>query len=257
MRKTIHILIFTAWVTAMAMPSLAQDATLRVICDEWPPYQILERNGTLSGFSTNVVKEIFRRMGVTITGLHPYPWKRALLMLKNGEVDALFSANYTQERTTFAYYPEETIMDSPWVIWTRTKDKITFTSLTDLKGKHIGVVRGYSYTPEFWRTLKSLNNYEGVSDDETNFKKLNAGRIDMLVAELGNGYDIINRLGLSGITPHKKHPIKTDGLYIIFNKTKVSEEFVKRFSKNLKQLKRENLYRLFHDHFFNSGSIPP
>jgi polar amino acid transport system substrate-binding protein len=233
-----------------ANASFASDSEMIVVCDEWPPYQIVEEGGTLSGFSTKVVRAAFKRMGVTVKSLKAYPWKRAIHMIETDTADALFSANFSDERAVFAHYPEETIVASPWVVWSRAEDNLQYRGLSDLKGKKVGVVRGYSYTPEFWEALKTIGTIDEATDDETNFRKLNVSRIDMLVAELGNGYAITKKQNYSNIIPHPDHPIKSDGLYIMFNKSRVSETFVKQFSDTLKQLKSEALYQYLHDEYF-------
>jgi len=180
-----------------------------------------------------------------------YPWKRAILMLESGRADALFSSNYTQDRTAFAFYPEEPIVISPWVMWVRDGDGSKFESFDDLHGKKVGVVRGYSYTPEFWFFVKKHQLFEEVTNDEMNFKKLSAGRLDFIVAELGNGLYLSRTLNLDKkIIPLLKHPIKKDGLFIIFNKKTVSREFVDKFSTELKEIKKEAFYKyLYYKNF--------
>jgi len=222
---------------------------LSVVCDAWPPYQIAE-NGRLSGFSTKIVEIVFVRMKTAVPTIDIYPWKRAILMIENGKADALFSANFTEDRTAFAFYPDEPIISSPWVMWVREEDDLIFRSFDDLLGKKVGIVRGYSYTPEFWNFVKKYNIYEEVTNDEINFKKLNLGRIDFVLAEFGNGLHIIRKLKLNKIIPLIKNPVKTDGLYLIFNKKTVSRSFVDRFSEELKRLKQENLYENLYEKYF-------
>lgn len=247
------ILTFITWMIFFSLCSVdlnAKTSVINVICDEWAPYQIVEENG-VSGFSTRIVESVLEKMGIDTRRIKPYPWKRAIIMLEKGSADALFSANYTEARTEFAYYPEEMLVQSPWVMWARKDSGLKYDSLDDLKGKRVGLVRGYSYTPEFWDFIKKHASYEEVSNDVMNFKKLNAGRVDYVLAELGNGLYLAGKLGLNRIIPLKNNPVKTDGLYIIFNKKNVSRQLVDRFSDELKKFKRESLYRNLHDQYFN------
>ena len=221
-----------------------------IICDVWPPYQIIENNH-VSGFSTKVIETVFQRMKVKIRSIKAYPWKRAIIMIEKGEADALFSANFTKDRTEFAFYPAENIVNSPWVMWVREEDELKFESLDDLLGKRIGLVRGYSYTPELWSFVKQHDIYQEVTNDEQNFKKLDAGRVDYISAELGNGLYIVKSSGINTIIPLKNNPIKSDGLYIIFNKNNVSRTFVDTFSAELKKLKQEPLYKSLYEEYFD------
>jgi polar amino acid transport system substrate-binding protein len=220
-----------------------------VICDEWPPYQIIENNH-ISGFSTKIVETVFERMKIDVKSIKAYPWKRAITMIENGKTDALFSANYTKERAKFAFYPEEMLVLSPWVMWVREEDNLKYESFDDLLGKKVGLVRGYSYTPEFWNFVKKHKIYEEVANDEQNFKKLNGGRVDFILAEFGNGLFIVKYLGLNKIIPLRNNPVKSDGLYIIFNKKNVTKSFVDKFSDELKKLKQESLYEYLYQEYF-------
>jgi polar amino acid transport system substrate-binding protein len=222
---------------------------LNLVCDVWPPYQIKDNNA-LTGYSTELVKAVLGKMDVNNLVIKDYPWKRALHMVTTGETDGLFSANFAKEREAFAFFPEEPLIVSPWVIWVRTDSGINFKEFNDLAGLNCGVVRGYSYTPEFWDFLKSKGRFSEVADDETNFKKLDAKRVDYTVSELGNGYQILKKFNLKGITPILHTPVKKDGLYIMFNKNRVSKEFTDEFSKALKEFKDTSEYNLLYNSYF-------
>ncbi|WP_163338915.1 ABC transporter substrate-binding protein [Desulfopila sp. IMCC35008] len=245
-----------AFFVALTSPTDSVSQTLNVICDEWPPYQIIDDN-KVDGFSTNVVKTVFSRMGVDIGTIRVYPWKRAITMLENGTADALFSVNFEKSRSQFALYPKETIILSPWVMWSREEDRLKFDSLNDLIGKIVGMVRGYSYTPELWDFVKKHEIYEEASNDKQNFLKLNFGRIDVIPAELGNGLYLVNKLGLNTVEPLMRNPLKRDGLYIIFNKNNIDGSFVDKFSAELKKLKQEPIYKNLYDEYFTLVSQLP
>ncbi|TWI68105.1 polar amino acid transport system substrate-binding protein [Desulfobotulus alkaliphilus] len=238
------ILCFSLQVRALADP-------LTLVCDIWPPYQIQE-NSHVSGFRTELVKNIFEMAEIPITVIHAYPWKRALLMLEKGEVDGLFSANHTPERESYAMYPELPLTESPWVLWTREDSGISYTSFADLRGKRVGVVRGYSYTPEFWEILTQYGRPEEASSDELNFRKLAAGRLDMIVAELNNGYFIMQKERIQGIRPFAESPVKTDGLYLIFNRKRVDEKTAEKFSNALREYRNSEAYKQLHNRYFKA-----
>lgn len=244
--KTVAIWICISFI-ALWVPENPDAQHLSIVCDEWPPYQVVEGNHVM-GFCTGVVEGVLDRMGRSYT-IRAYPWKRALKMVRKGVADALFSANFTAGRTAFAYYPDEELLQSPWVMWVRRKDRLKFTSYDDLTDRSVGVVSGYSYTPEFWEIIRKKQNYEETINDELNLRKLAHGRIDYAVAELGNGYEIARRLNLSNIIPLMEKPIKMDGLYIVFSKKSVSKDFVDEFSEALKAFKEEPAYGDLSDHY--------
>ncbi|HCY87882.1 MAG TPA: hypothetical protein DHV36_22290 [Desulfobacteraceae bacterium] len=240
----------------LPFPAAGDDRPLRLVCDHWPPYQIGNGN-QLSGFSVSLVKLVLRDMGAELDTIRVYPWKRALSHLKAGKADGLFSANFNPERTSFARYPGQTLVDSPWVLWARKGQADPDTAYTDLAGKTIGVVSGYTYTQEFWAFVKAHNNFDAVTSDEQNFRKLAAGRVDFAVAELGNGKYLKNLLKLDGIVPLTKHPVMTQGLYIIFSKQTVPEGFVDRFSDTLARVKATDAYARLYSNYFTPPRFDP
>ena len=224
--------------TLLAGTMATADPLPRLVCDIWPPYQV-ETPGGVSGMSVEIVKSVYSRLGFTQVKTRAFPWKRALDAVRFHEADALFSANYTEERAVYLRYPEEPLFDSPWVVWTKRGAGIQ--TLDDLKGKTVGVVLGYSYTPEFWDFIGTYCNVEEIHNDLINFKKLGLDRLDATVAEYGNGLSLAREVN-PDIVPVRDIEIKRDGLYIAFDRETISEEFVKRFSDELKAFKQTDEY---------------
>jgi polar amino acid transport system substrate-binding protein len=240
-RKDLLIVGIVLSIFFLAKSGTTQTSPVKLVCDIWPPYQQFATGTQVTGFSVEVVGAVLKRMDVETQIIGAYPWKRAISTLEVGNADALCSANFTPAREIFARYPDEALIESPWLIWTRGGDVIN--SIGDLKGKRIGVVLGYSYTEAFWTYIETYCHVERVFKDEINFKKLVGGRLDAVVAEYGNGHHIVESLGLSNIHPNWEYEVKRDGLYIIFNRKNCDEDFVKSFSDELKRFKATTNYQ--------------
>jgi polar amino acid transport system substrate-binding protein len=63
------------------------------------------------------------------------------------------------------------------------------------------------------------------------------------------------RLKLNKIIPLKNKPIKEDGLYMIFNTSRISEPFVQKFSNELKKVKKGPLYPYLYNEFFGGKPL--
>ena len=61
--------------------------------------------------------------------------------------------------------------------------------------------------------------------------------MDFIIGEWGNGHQIILDNSFTMIEAFPDSPVKTDGLYLIFNRTLVSAGFVRQFSDTLKEYK--------------------
>ncbi|WP_264982074.1 substrate-binding periplasmic protein [Pseudodesulfovibrio portus] len=249
-----RILRFTvALLTAIALsgPPVMADRGVSLVCDIWPPYQFKTEDG-VTGMAVEIVEAVYRRMDIVHVELRAFPWKRALDAIRYAEADALISANHTPAREIYLRYPEEPIFESSWVIWTKAGSSIL--TLDDLKGKTVGVVLGYSYTPEFWNFITANCTVEKVYNDDINFRKLSEGRLDATVAEFGNGLTLVRDLGDTAIRPVNGIEIKRDGLYIVFNRQVTGEAFVQRFSDELKAFKQTDEHQAIREKYLGKGN---
>lgn len=244
-RSSLRQLLFCATaIIALSFGSALADGRVRLVCDIWPPYQ-LKADSVITGMSVEIVQAVYKRLGYDEFEIQAYPWMRAMDAVRFAEADALLSANYTEERSRYLSYPEEPLFESPWIVWTKAGSSIL--TMEDLKGKKVGVVLGYSYTEEFNDFIKKYCNIEEAHSDEINFKKLGLGRLDAVVAEYGNGVYLSRALGDDSIVPVPRIEVKKDGLYIVFNRKLHRDDFVKRFSEELKAFKltlEHNLIRM-------------
>ena len=246
-------LLLLAAIAVSATVVFTTEPPARLVCDAWPPYQF-ESRGRLTGFSTETVQAVYRRMGTPIRSLEIFPWKRAMDIVESGNAEGLFSVSRTRDREIFARFPEEPLFEAPWIIWTRRDTPIR--TMDDLKGKSVGVVIGYSYTPEFWEFIQTYCKVEKVTTDDINLHKLANHRLDAVAAEYGNALYIVRQLGLKGLTPHRDMVIKNDGLFIMFNRKGVGEAFVRRFSEALREFKATPEFEALRRKYFGGADTP-
>ncbi|MEF2230857.1 MAG: transporter substrate-binding domain-containing protein [Pseudodesulfovibrio sp.] len=246
-------LVLACAITVSATVVFTTEPPARLVCDVWPPYQY-KTEGRVTGFSTEMVEAVYERLGTPISSMEVFPWKRALEILESGNAEGLFSVNKTRDRAIFARFPEEPLFEAPWIIWTKRESPIR--TLDDLKGRSVGVVIGYSYTPEFWEFIQTYCKVEQVTTDDINLQKLANERLDAVAAEYGNALYLIRKLKLRGLVPRHGILIKNDGLYLMFNRRSVSEEFTQRFSEALKAFKRTPEYEALRRKYFEESDNP-
>lgn len=229
---------------------------LKIATDDWPPYEFKEGapgNEKMSGFSTEVIEAVLKKMNVEISGrIEQYPWARGEKMVIDGDVDMLYTAATSEKREKITHYPTESLMESSWSFFIRKEDEATlkYDTFDDLKGKKIGVVRAYTYTPELWAFMEKEKNFDEVVSDELNVKKLMAKRIDFIAMDFGNGMALIKKMGLADKIVVLKNPIKSASLYAIFSQKTVDKDFVNKFSAELKTFKATPEYKAIFDKYF-------
>ena len=256
-RRWFRVVLGVACAVALAgQPSIA--APLRLVTDQWIPYENLSDEGA-PGFSTEVLKHVFASMGQEVS-FEEFPWARAMRLVFRGERDALFTAFHNEERARFCYFPKEPLARDKWVFFVRTADvgRLKFSSFEDLVGHKIAVLRGASISPEFWDFVRQHHSAAETASDEGNFRMLEAGRVDYVVASFVNGMRLISSLGLDGkVEPLLSRSLKEDNLYVIFSRERVSPAFVDVFSDALRRFKQTEAFQAISRKYFPASPVKP
>ena len=166
----------------------AQSATaenLNLAATEWPPFYGSELPD--NGFMTEIVVEAFNRSGYE-SDVSFLPWKRAFEGSRDGKYDALFTMWYRKEREEFFIFSDP-LPSNELVFLVRSGEGGTFEGYDALKGKTVGVVRGYAAPPGFDDANLKVSE---ARDDEENLRKLLRGRVDMALTDRIVAQHIIN-----------------------------------------------------------------
>lgn len=109
-----------------------------------------------------------------------YPWNRAVLMA-NYEGDLIFGISITSEREKTLHFSEPVFYNYIWLV-TRSDSAFPFSTLQDLKGKKIGIIRGSHYGDEFDSQKNKLFTVEDdVNAYAPRLKKLLTKRMDAML----------------------------------------------------------------------------
>jgi polar amino acid transport system substrate-binding protein len=243
-------------VSTLAGPA-STAATLRLVTDQWIPYENLSDTAA-PGFSTEILKHVFAGMGQEVS-FEEFPWARAARMVFRGERDGIFTAFRNHEREHYCYFPSEPLAHDKWVFFIRSADagRLKFSSFNDLVGHDIAVLRGAAISPEFWDFVHEHRNFTETASDEADFRMLQAGRVDYVVASFVNGMRLTRLLGLAGKVQPLSRSLKEDDMYVIFSRQRVSPALVEAFSDALHQFKQSQAFRAIYHKYFSANSYDP
>lgn len=196
--------------TVLAAAANAQDDKIRYCFNAWPPY-IYSKDGKAAGLSIEMLDEASRRAGLEAEYFE-LPWKRCLLQVRQGGMDAAIGAakrdEYIQGPASYSVYSN--------TFWVQTDSTIRSFDLAAFSGKTVGLVTGYVYPDELVKNPPYAIDYS--VDDETNMRKLAAGRVDAIVADLVSTKLAAEKQGLALRAVLPSHSF--DALYPSFNKDK-------------------------------------
>lgn len=220
-----------------AGPAASQDkATLTSL--EWPPYtgQDLPDQGA----SARIVRAAFAAAEVDLS-VEFFPWNRAVMLARNSPHVIGYFPEYYSFMIDREFILSERMGESPLVFIENPARPVSWDTLADLAGVSIGTVSGYVNTDEFDRMAAAgLLTVEAVANDETNIRKVAAGRVALAVIDANVfRYLVANRPDLSRLRDQVRinpRPLETKGLFICFRRTAQGEKLAQAFSQGLARI---------------------
>lgn len=170
-----------AFVLAMALihPAAAEEFRVMWYNDHYPPLSFIE-GGKRCGIIKDLLSAVGMKTGDTFTFVD-VPFVRAMMMFEEGEIDIEASVNPTwRQNSTSGVYsiPYRKAVDA--MLFRDEQSVVHADSPDDLKGRTVGVVRGYSY-PGYDAHLKDgrLECAE-VHHEDRLLELLRLGRVDVV-----------------------------------------------------------------------------
>ncbi len=185
---------FLAAVAACLVPATAQAADIRLVTEEYPPFN-MTYHGEITGMATDLLKAAFDKAGVTYT-LELLPWARAYNTALTTASACVYSTTETPERMDKFLWVGP-LVDNDWVLLARA-DSPAITSLEDARPYKIG---GYHGDAVAEYLIAEGFRVDTASQDAFNAPKLANGRIDFWATGSQLGPYLADQQGLEGLAP--------------------------------------------------------
>ena len=214
MKKLIAILLVGIFVF-MACAGPVQTNKLRVLTEEYPPYNYTGDNGTLTGSSTGLVKAIIGKLGLD-TKIEVLPWAQAYELVLNNPNVALYSTARTPEREGNFMWVGPLGSYENW-LYAKKGSAVRVNSLDEAKEvQSIAAVKDEAGQQKL--AQMGFINFAFTDSTADGLKKLMAGEADLW---LGTQADVELVAKQAGVDATQLEPAvfvhKVD-LYIAFNK---------------------------------------
>lgn len=134
----------------------------------------------LSPFKRKLLDAVERELGVVFE-LRMYPWARAERYAVEG-AGLIFGLPKNADRLHALRYSDVAAYNKLWIV-TRSDATFRFSTIEDLRGKSIGVVRGYNYGAEVEqaRANKLFRTDEDIASRGTRLTRLMLRRVDAVL----------------------------------------------------------------------------
>lgn len=205
--------------------------------DPWPPFV---QKGVDPGISVEIATEAYKTQGYELQ-MKVMPWTRAMNEVKNANVDLIIAAWKTAERTQFLRYSEPYANNRIKFI-TLASDTFEFNGLDSLKGKSVGVARGYAYGEAF----NAAGGFKRPTANDliANLRKLSSKRIDMTLED-----EIVAKAQMSAndLDSNKfrftDNALSDNPVYVVSGiSNSRSEKLIAAFNKGLSEIKKNGTF---------------
>lgn len=212
------------------------DHEVIILFDDYPPYYTWKHNRPQGPFA-EIITEAFSRMNVRPV-YQKSTFKRALLEIEKGGVNALCSAIRNPEREAYAFYPDEPLgYEQRWCA-TLKGSSFSPESIADFKGKVIGIVAGYHYDTQFVQS-RSFKRKTFMTEDLL-IKNLLSNRIDAVIGDR-------KLLEYMAHRHHKGHLLRFNfmlektPIHLLFSKAKGEENrrLAAQFDRTLRSMRED------------------
>lgn len=171
-----------------------QQAPLRIgLMSDYAPLSF-EDGGRVQGLSVDILSRV-----MDLTGLQSTPvvdqWNVLFAMLRNGEIDAVADISDLEERSRFTHFTDP-YYKLPIAIFTRNS-AFRFSSSDDFRGQRIAITTDVFYEQKI-RELSSASVTTFEYQDSM-FRALAAGTVDLVLSPLPTGNHWVRELGLTDV----------------------------------------------------------
>jgi polar amino acid transport system substrate-binding protein len=224
----------------LLLASVAQAATISIVADEWCPYNCTPGSDQ-PGYMIEIAQKVLGEAGHAID-YRTMPWSRAIEEARRGKFDAIVGA--AQGDAPDFVFPSVKLGVSSNVLMVKTGSPWRYTDMGSLATVSLGTIRDYSYGDELDAYIgehekdpKRVQIASGDNALETNFKKLDAGRIDVLVEDRNVvEYHLAGSGQAAGFSA--AGDLGEDDLYIAFSPaTPGAAEYAKLIAEGVRRLR--------------------
>lgn len=232
-RYFLKVLFFSTMIF-VCCKAATKELKIRVVSESLPPYQIVDSNLNVTGYSVDIVKLLLARLDIEAK-IEIYPWARAYKIAKNKSNVLIFSIDRTPEREKQFHWVGSVSKEVYAFYKLKFRHDIQARNLNELKQYIIGVSRASS-TDQIV-TRNKFPSLVRVHEPSQLVRMLHAKKVDLAFAIDFTITDVYreNDLDLSLITQLPGILESSTDFYIALSKT-TEQEIVDQFVHAYKEL---------------------
>jgi polar amino acid transport system substrate-binding protein len=237
--KSFLLLAVCLWVllmASMACSANSSEVKLRIISEEFPPFNYTGPDNTITGQSTEIVREIVKKSG-SQASFEMMPWSEGYALVQKNANTVLYSISRIPERENLFKWAG-TIGSEENNFYVRKDSRIQISSLEE--AKKIGSIAVYKNdSNHLYLAGEGFTNLDVNANDIECLNKLIDGKVDMW---LGPAKGLIFMAAKAQLDANAVKPVmnvRNFDWYIAFNKN-ISDSVVKNWQSKLDEIKQKD-----------------
>lgn len=185
----------------------------------YPVIMRTEDDKSVHGLGPDVANAVFAALGIDVIVAKKRPWKRLMVQLDRGELDAILGAYWTSERSK-RYLYSTSFAEDEIAIFVRRKSSFELTRLDDLIGR-VGLrPLGGSYGEKFDRFAERYLDIEQIATtgDNNIVVMLASGRADYAVLGRYDGIADIKATNLQDEVTDLPFSVASNSVHFLFSR---------------------------------------
>lgn len=225
------------FLTAFAVDS----PSLIVMTEDYRPFQFKRADGKISGFSVELLREVFKDAGVKIhkNKIILQAWPRSYSILQKKSNAALFMTTRNEKREKLFRWVGPIASRAKWYYVLKSRKDVKISSKEDLKKYLIGSVRGSASTNNI---ISQGLRVDLALDNDKNMQKFLKGRVDVISSLEISMNDRLKQYGLSYDAVDKVLLLNNDYSYYLALNLAAPDELVKALQAALDKMKKDGRY---------------
>jgi len=225
----------------LLVPALSLADTITVVADEWCPINC-EPGSDKPGYAIEVAQYVFGKAGHQVV-YQNLNWSKSIEDSRKGMYSGIVGAS--KEEAEDFVFPQNTIGASANSFFVSAGSNWTYQGMDSLNGVCLAAIKSYEYGDDLDAYLESNKNdpkkVQVVSGDnplEKNFKKLDGGRVDVVIEDRPVGDYTIKEMGLKGKIKFAGNDGDPTDFYIAFSPADPkSKEYADLLSQGLDDMR--------------------
>lgn len=203
--------------------------------ENWVPISYYKEDGTADGIAIRLHRRVLGELGVQPNFIGDIPWPRQLAMLKSGNLDALTSVNYTEERDR-EFLLTDSFHQFKVRAFGRKEHDVTLERVEDLTKYNVAYSRGASFGAKFDKLAEDTSNIFPINGTDNILKLLALGRVDLVILPEFLGTRLIKETELVGQISIKGPVIYEQRIHMAFSRKSECACLRDAYNKTLDEL---------------------